>query len=171
MRTAVLVVSALTLVALSTLLGNGAAGGPQTANKDKAQGLPDLVGALKASPGCIGVESATTDSGKEVIFAWFEDKKAVLKFYHSDTHQQVMKQFFPDYEGSHKPLAHVPDDTGPIMLIASVTWNPKPSEDNPSPFKQIAIEVYQPLKGGLAIGGSFGPKAMKVPAPKGYEKK
>jgi quinol monooxygenase YgiN len=132
--------------------------------------FPDLIGALKATPGCLGVETAKTDSGKSVIFAWFEDKKAVLKFYYSDTHQQVMKQFFPESDGSHKPLAHVPDDSGPIMMIASVTFNAKPTKDDPSPFKQIAIEVYQPLKGGLAIGGSFAPKAMKVPAPK-FEKK
>lgn len=160
-------------VATLVLTGGSAVGAadPPAKEVSKQAKFPDLVGALKASPGCLGVEVARTESGKQVIFSWFEDKKAVLKFYHSDTHQQVMKQFFPDYEGNHKPLAHVPDDTGPIMLIASVTWNPKPSEDNPSPFKQIAIEVYQPLKGGLAIGGSFGPKAMKVPAPKGYEKK
>ena len=56
------------------------------------------------------------------------------------------------------------------MMIASVTFNAKPTKDDPSPFKQIAIEVYQPLKGGLAIGGSFAPKVMKVPAPK-FEKR
>ena len=94
-----------------------------------------------------------------MIFAWFEDKKAVLKWYYSDTHREVMNQFFPDSDRKHKPLAQVPDDTGPIMMIASVTWNAKPTKEDPSPFKQIAIEVYQPLKGGLAIGGSFGPKA------------
>lgn len=162
------------LCVVSLVLAGGStarAADPPKKEPTKGARFPDLVGALKATPGCLGVEVARTESGKQVIFSWFEDKKAVLKFYHSDTHQQVMKQFFPEYEGAHKPLAHVPEDTGPIMLIASVTWNPKPTEENPSPFKQIAIEVYQPLKGGLAIGGSFGPKAMKVPAPKGYEKK
>ena len=144
---------------------------PQAKEPPKQGGFPDLVGALKASPGCLGVETAKTDSGKSVIFAWFEDKKAVLKWYHSDIHQQVMDQFFPDRDGKHKPLAGVPDDTGPIMMIASVTFNAKPTKENPSPFKQIAIEVYQPLKGGLAIGGSFAPKGMKVPEAKGYEKK
>jgi quinol monooxygenase YgiN len=132
----------------------------------KQERFPGLIDALKASPGCLGVEVARTDSGKQVIFAWFEDKKAVLKWYYSDTHQEMMKQFFPESDGSHKPLAHVPDGTGPIMLIASVTFNAKPGKDDASPFKQIAIEMYQPLKGGLAIGGSFAPKAMKVPAPR-----
>ena len=61
-------------------------------------GFPDLVGALKSTPGCVGVEVARTGSGKQVIFAWFEDKKAVLNWYYSDTHQAVMKQFFPQSE-------------------------------------------------------------------------
>lgn len=36
----------------------------------------DLVAALKATPGCLGVETARTGSGKQVIFAWFENKDA-----------------------------------------------------------------------------------------------
>ena len=35
-------------------------------------GLPDLVGMLKATPGCLGVDAARTLNGKQVIFAWFE---------------------------------------------------------------------------------------------------
>src|SRR5438034_5052414 len=48
------------------------------------QGFPDLVGLLKATPGVIGVDAARTMSGKQVIFAWFENKKAVLNWYYSD---------------------------------------------------------------------------------------
>src|SRR5438093_13646287 len=43
--------------------------------------LPDLRRALEAIPGCLGTEAAKTESGKEVIFAWFEDKRAVLRWY------------------------------------------------------------------------------------------
>src|SRR5437016_10309430 len=46
-------------------------------------GFPDLIAGLKATPGCLGVETAMTASKKQVIFAWFEDKKAVLKWYYS----------------------------------------------------------------------------------------
>lgn len=166
MRTAVLVVSVLTLVALSTLLGNGAAGGPQTANKDKAQGLPDLVGALKASPGCIGVESATTDSGKEVIFAWFEDKKAAVRWYESDLHQQLIKRLAPNRTRTRPPLAGVSDDSGPIMAIASITMDGKPTKERPLPVKQISIELYQPLPGGFSRGGRFAPDSLKIPEPR-----
>lgn len=52
--------------------------------------FPDLVGGLKATPGCLGVETAQTSSGKNVIFAWFENKKAALNWYYSDMHKQVM---------------------------------------------------------------------------------
>ena len=130
------------------------------------QGFPDLVSALNATPGCLGVETARTGSGKNVIFAWFENKKAVLAWYYSDTHQAVMKRFMPGTKRPGPPLADVPDDSGPIMVVASLTPNEKPTQENPQPFTQIAIEIYQPLGGGLAIGGRFAPEKMKVPGRK-----
>src|SRR6185312_1006643 len=57
--------------------------------------FPDLVGPLKATPGCLGVETARTASGKMVIFAWFEDKRAVMRWYTSEMHQQLMKMSGP----------------------------------------------------------------------------
>src|SRR5438046_2328865 len=51
-----------------------------------ARGFPDFVSALKAAPGCLGVEAARTQSGKNVVFAWFENKQAVLNWYYSDVH-------------------------------------------------------------------------------------
>src|SRR5262245_22292017 len=96
--------------------------------KDSKGGLPDLVGDLKKTPGCLGVETAQTGSGKSVIFAWFENKKAALKWYYSDTHVALMKQFFPERK-NHKPLADVPDDSGPIMAIASITLAEKPTKE------------------------------------------
>jgi hypothetical protein len=164
MRGAVAYAGALALVALGGWSGACLAADPP--EKDGAKGFPDLVAALKESPGCLGVETAQTASGKSVIFAWFEDKKAALAWYNSDTHQQVMKRFLPDANSGRKPLADVPDDSGPILAIASVTPNDKPTKDNPSPFKQIAIELYQPLGGGLSIGGRFAPEKMKVPPRK-----
>jgi len=133
--------------------------------KDKDTGLPDLVGALKATPGCLGVETAKTQSGKAVIFAWFEDKKALLKWYHSDVHRQLMTQFFGGGDPKRKPLADVPDDGGPVMAIASITLKQAPTKENPLPFSQISIELYRPLGGGLSIGGKFAPEKLKVPMP------
>ena len=109
-------------------------------------GFPDLVGALKSTPGCVGVEVARTGSGKQVIFAWFEDKKAALNWYYSDTHQAAMKQFFPQSEGSKRtPMKDVPDDGGPVMAIASITMADKaPGDITTLPISQIAIELYRP---------------------------
>ena len=42
---------------------------------------------------------------------------------------------------------------GPV--VASITMAGQPTKENPLPFKQIAIEVYQPLGGGLNIGGRW----------------
>lgn len=158
MRSTVAVVGVLTLVLAS------AAADPPARGPDAA--LPDLVAALKATPGCLGVETAQTASGKSVIFAWFEDRKAALNWYYSDTHRDLMKRVFPNYKRTRRPLADVPEDSGPIMAVASVTPAGKPTKENPLPFKQIAIELYQPLGGGLSIGGRFAPDKMKVPPRK-----
>jgi hypothetical protein len=138
---------------------------PPAKPPQKNPGFGDLVGALKATPGCLGVETARSSSGKQVIFAWFENKAAAVKWYNSDVHVNLMKKFFPDIPPSRKPMADIPDDSGPIMAIASVTFA-EPTKENPSPFKQISIELYQPLNGGLAVGGTFAPEKMKVPPKK-----
>ena len=127
-------------------------------------GLPDLVGMLKATPGVLGVDAASTASGKQVIFAWFEDKKAALTWYYSAGHQQLVKTFAAGGVLGRKPLADVPDDIGPIMAIASLTFSERPQVPGVQiPVSQIAIELYAPLPGGLAAGGRFAPMAMKVP--------
>ena len=153
-----ILVLAAVLFAPSMVIGQG--GGAQP----PAGGFPDLVGALKATPGCLGVETARTAGGKQVIFAWFEDKKAALNWYYSDTHQGLVKQFFPTAAANRKPMADVPDGGGPVLAIASLTMAPKPASDVTSlPISQIAIELYTPLPGGIALGGRFAPEALKVP--------
>src|SRR5262249_43662178 len=88
-------------------------------------GFPDLVAGLKATPGCLGVETARTGSGKNVIFAWFKDKQSCLAWYDSDMHKDVMKKFFPK-RPAHEALENVPEDVGPILAIASVTMGQPP---------------------------------------------
>jgi hypothetical protein len=129
------------------------------------KGVPDLVGGLKATPGVLGVELAQTVSGKNVIFAWFENKQAVLKWYYSETHQAFMGQYGTTNRRPRGPLADVPDDGRPILAIASVTLN-GPPPTNAADLKnvpQIAIELYAPLPGGLSAGGRFAPSTVKVP--------
>ena len=128
-------------------------------------GVPDLIGGLKATPGVLGVELAQTMSGKNVIFAWFENKSAVLKWYYSETHQAAMLQFGATERRAHGPLADVPDDGRPILAIASVTLTgaPPTGAADLKSVPQIAIELYAPLPGGLAAGGRFAPSTVKVP--------
>lgn len=129
--------------------------------------FPDLVGPLKATPGCLGVETARTASGKMVIFAWFEDKNAVMRWYNSALHQQLVKMAAPP-DPSHVPLAGIADDSGPILAIASLTLSNEPPKGSPLPVSQIAIELYQPLPGGVFVGGRFAPNSVKVPGMRDF---
>ena len=160
-----LAVATLVLCSLSVLAQSQ---DPPKQAKKADGGLPDLVAGLKATPGCLGVDTARTSSGKNVIFAWFENKQAVVKWYNSDMHKQLMKKFFPD-QTPPKPLKHVADDTGPIMVVASITPTDKPPVGGLAlPVSQIAIELYQPLPGGAALGGRFAPSTFKVPQLREY---
>jgi hypothetical protein len=126
-------------------------------------GFPDLIGMLKATPGVLGVDAAQTMSGKQVIFAWFENKKAALNWYYSEGHQTLMKTFASGSNAGRKPMADVPDDGNPILAIASITLSKEPQVSGVQlPVSQIAIELYAPLPGGLAAGGRFAPSTVKV---------
>src|SRR5262245_35306854 len=116
MRRTVAIVGAIVIAALGGLPGACPA-------QDRGKEFAGLIAALKDSSGCLGVETAETGSGKLVIFAWFEDKKAALAWYNSDAHQKAMKLLRPDAKPRRMPLAGVADDSGPIMAIASVTPN------------------------------------------------
>lgn len=136
-----------------------------TVRAQSAKGPSDLIGALKATPGVLGVDAGQMMSGKQVIFAWFENKQAVLKWYYSDAHQALMLQFNNGARRPRGPLADVPDDGRPILAIASVTLTgpPPTSAEDLKSVPQIAIELYAPLPGGLALGGRFAPSTVRVP--------
>ena len=138
---------------------------PEPAKSAPQNPLMALPEAIKATPGCLGVETAQTSSGKMVIFAWFENKKAALAWYYSQTHQMLVKMGGGSVR-SRGPLADVPDDGKPIMAIASVILA-RPQDGIPQsglpPVTQISIELYAPLPGGLAVGGRFAPMSVNVP--------
>lgn len=128
-----------------------------------------LVGGLKATPGCLGVDTAKFQSGKNTIFAWFENREAVLRWHDSETHKAAMGMFFPSRKSERTPLEGVPQDyTGPIMAIAAITFASaeEQQKNGGRPFTQISIELYAPLKGGLAINGTLAPESMKIPGGK-----
>jgi hypothetical protein len=120
-----------------------------------------IIDGLKATPGCLGVETAATQSGKQVIFAFFENKKAAEKWYYSPLHQALMDLVEPDRNKKHKPMAGLADNV-PVMAVASISLQGKPAyEKSKIPFSQIAIELYTPLSGGLNVGGSFAPEKFR----------
>lgn len=126
-------------------------------------GFPKVVGALRAWPGCLGVETAQTSSGKRVIFAWFENKKALVDWYYGDVHQKAMKTVFPNVTFDRQPLLDLAEDSGPILTIVSVKFADAPSLDTTAmPIASIGIELYGPLPGGVAVGGRFAPDTLKV---------
>ncbi len=125
--------------------------------------FPSVVSAVRAAPGCLGVETGQTSSGRRVIFAWFESKKALVGWYHSDVHQRAMKAVFPKQNFDREPLPDLAEDSGPILAIVSVKLADGPRPDGSAiPISSIGIELYGPLPGGVAVGGRFAPEAVKV---------
>jgi hypothetical protein len=162
--------ASLVAVALACALGfaGGLALGQEQKPKQESSPLPDLVGALKATPGVLGVELARTASGKQAIFAWFENKQAVVRWYNNDVHQQAMKMLIGDHKPD-PPLQGVPDDVGPVMAIASLTPSEKPEFEGVSMrISQISIELYKPISGGIFLAGRFAPASLKVPGMRDY---
>jgi hypothetical protein len=143
---------------LERLLARGgpAGGAPVAAapSSGTPAGFPNVLDALRAAPGCLGVETGQTASGRRVIFAWFENKKALVDWYYSDAHQRAMKTLVPDTP-ERKPLPDLPDDTGNILAIVSVKFAE-------ARIESIGIELYGPLPGGVVVGGRFAPASVKV---------
>lgn len=172
---AVTVIVALAGAGLTAFGWPQAESAPATATGDAPAPSDDLGASLmmglKSTPGCLGIDAAQeTMSGKSVIFAWFENKKAALRWYYSDVHQQVMQEFFPGAEehAQERPMADVPDDI-PILAIASITMSDKAEfEESTLPISQIAIELYTPVTGGLHLGGRFAPDGVEVKNLKDY---
>lgn len=123
-----------------------------------------LVGGLNSTPGCLGVEVAQFQSGKLSIFAWFENKAAALRWYNHPIHRGASGAFFPNGTGTGDdfvPMAHITDEDSPIMVIATLTPNREAQAGGP-PLSQISIELYQPLQGGLAVGGRLTPREVAI---------
>ena len=152
-----LVVTASAVLALS-----GAAATPVRAQSTPG-GFPSVIKALREAPGCLGVETGQTAGGRRVIFAWFEGKKALVDWYHSDVHQRAMRAVFPNQRFEREPLPDLAADTGPILTIVSVKFADAPAPGATAPaITSIGIELYGPLPGGVAVGGRFAPDAIKV---------
>lgn len=156
------------LIAAALAASSLVAATPAAVAEQPAPGQPGfgelLIKAAKASPGCLGIETGRTTSGTLVIFAWFENKKAIVTWYKSDFHQRAMKSVFPKQNFNREPLPDMPEGNGPILAL--VTLRPSdqaPSSSLPVPMQTIGIELYTPLPGGVAVGGRFSPEAVRIP--------
>src|SRR5215475_8002002 len=127
-------------------------------------GFAAVLDAARAHPGCLGIDTGQTTSGKQVIFAWFENKAALVSWYKSDAHQKAMTVAFPSNTFNREPLPDTPDNTGQILAIVSLQMKDGsvPNETG-LPIATIGIELYTPVPGGVAIGGRFAPKSIRVP--------
>jgi len=151
---------------------------PAVPSKPAPRALPpgammtgSLVEGLENTPGCLGVDLARWRSGRQSICAWFEDKAAVVAWYESEVHQGMMQQVVRGGAFEGNPLEHVADDSGPIMVIASLTPTPRGEPGLPQivlPISQISIEMFQPLPGGVHIGGRLAPETFVVPGMKAH---
>ncbi len=127
-----------------------------------------LIQGLSGTPGCLGVEVAQFQSGKLSIFAWFEDKAAVMRWYKHPIHRGAKSALMPTVPPeNYIPLEHITDEMKPIMVIATLTPNRNEAAAD-MPFQQISIELYRPLPGGLAVGGRLSPDTVSVPHLKAF---
>lgn len=156
------------LIAAALAASSLAAATPASVAEQPAPGQPGfgelLIKAAKASPGCLGIETGRTTDGTRVIFAWFEDKKAIVTWYKSDFHQRAMKSVFPNQNFNREPLPDMPEGSGPILALVTLRPSDGPSTIAlPVPMQTIGIELYTPLHGGVAVGGRFSPETVKIP--------
>jgi hypothetical protein len=128
-----------------------------------------LVEAAQASPGCLGVKLGRTDNGTNVIFAWFENKQALVRWYKSDFHQWAMKTVFPSQDFNREPLPDVPENSGQILALVTLKLAATQLQGSPVPIETIGIELYTPLPDGVAVGGRFAPQSVKVPGLRQFD--
>jgi hypothetical protein len=129
-----------------------------------------LAKAVLASPGALGIETGRTTKGRLVIFAWFENKKALVDWYKSDFHMRGVKWAFPNQTFDREPLPDMPENSGQILALVTLKFADKSASDAAAPgaasrppIESIGIELYTPLPGGVAVGGRFAPKSVRVP--------
>lgn len=152
-------------IGFGALLSGQIGGSPTVAEAQTVRDFPDLAQGLRDTPGCLGVQTFVVDAGrKQVIAAWFENRKAMEAWYYGKMHQEAMAKFFPGFKSGRKPFAEFKDEKSPLLIVASVTPGDRPiGNGSQLHVSQIAIEGYTPVPGGVAFGGTFSPPGLQVP--------
>jgi hypothetical protein len=126
--------------------------------------IPELIKELRATDGCLGVDACRWSSGRQSIAAWFKDKSSAQRWYVNQAHQRVLREHFEADDVRGKGLEHVPDGSGPIFVIATLTPSRTKSLANIDvSLSQISIELFAPLPGGMELGGRLSPAGFEVP--------
>jgi len=161
------------LIAASVAAMSCIASSPPSFAQGTLPGQPEfgklLVAAAQASPGCLGVRLGRTDNGTNVIFAWFENKQALVTWYKSDFHQWAMKTAFPNQNFNREPLPDVPENSGQILALVTLKLADKALPGSQIAIDRIGIELYTPLPNGVAVGGRFAPQSVKVPGLRQFD--
>lgn len=102
--------------------------------------MKEFLEGLSHQPGLIAVHRLTSldHPGMLVILTWWENKAAVNRWYYSDTHQSMIQWAYGERA---KPAAANADATSHRMTQA----------------RQIAMELFTTLPGGIQYGGGIGP--------------
>lgn len=129
-----------------------------------------LLTGLRTTEGCLGAEAAQLAPNETrpdwtgtrlVIMAWFENKAAALRWYNSRTHQFMLRGVGAG--GDREPMAHIKDESAPIMVVATVTFGGEGKLPGMMPASQISIEMYTPLPGGASFNGRLAPDGFDIP--------
>jgi hypothetical protein len=162
-----LIAAALTVAAGGGWLAPAAAQEPNPGDPGYGE---QLIKEVLASPGVLGIELGQTTKGRRVIFAWFENKQALVNWYQSDFHERGVKWAFPNLKSVREPLPDLPENSGQILALVTLKFADKPMSGATAsrvasrpPIESIGIELYTPLPGGVAVGGRFAPKSVRVP--------
>ena len=127
----------------------------------------ELLSALRSVDGVYGVKSARVHDGTELIFAWFEDKSAVLRWFEHSYHRKLLRD--AGRPEDNVAAEHFGDKVGPILVVASVAYAPARGSIHASMFDdpvagrptRFAIEYYTPLPGGAYMIEPFAPPGVQ----------
>ena len=121
-----------TLTALSlcaALAGAGLGAGALAQDRPARAAVPpdmtaSLLQGLRETEGCLGVDAARMMSGKNSIFAWFEDKAAVKRWYDHPVHRRMLAASGVEPDG--EPMEHIEDGV-PILVVATISFAGPPA--------------------------------------------
>lgn len=130
-----------------------------------------ITQSLASLEGTLGVHTARSHDGTELILAWFRDRQAVLDWFNHPYHRKLLRDAGRPEDGV--AAEHFGDDVGPILVIASVAYQGSPGSLSGSMFDdpdgrrptRFSIEYYTPLAGGAYMVTPYAPDSVTNEIP------